>query len=405
MSRQYLVIGNGNAGATAAEKLREEDGDADITVVTDDSEALYNRIMLKNYMKGTLPLQYSRVHDRKWYEKRGIELHLETRIEEVDLEDQVAVSSSGESFSYDSLLVATGGSPREHPEDEGYENVHYMWTMADAEEVRADAESARKAVVIGGGLLGIDLALAYAENGAETYYLVRADNWWHRGLDDPGAEIIHRKLEEKGVNVFTGTEVRELVSRNGEVVKVTADDREFECDTVAVAIGQEPNSDFIDVEKNDRGMIKTDETLETSEKGVYAAGNMVEYYSPVFEKRVEKGSWDHSEAMGETAARNMMDADLSGDNRGGADQEFRYVNTYGVGHFDVQFLAIGDWDAEAVQKKYSEDEYRRLFFDGKRLVGAVMIGYTKGQEQIRNWIKEKREFSDRERLLEKSFWE
>ncbi|MFB6207831.1 MAG: NAD(P)/FAD-dependent oxidoreductase [Candidatus Nanohaloarchaea archaeon] len=395
MSRRYLIIGNGSSGATAAETLRKEDEDADITVVTDDSEALYNRIMLKNYMKGTLPLQYSRVHDRKWYEKRDIELHLETRIEDVELEEQVAVSDSGEKFSYDRLLVATGGSPRRHPADKGYENVHYMWTMADAEEIKQDAEDAKSAVVIGGGLLGIDLALAYAENGAETYYLIRGENWWRRGLEDSGAEIVHRKLEEKGVNVLTGREIEEFVTENNNVEKVVAGGEEFECDTVAAAIGQEPNSEFIEIEKNDKGMIKTDEKLETSEEGVYAAGNMVEYYSPIFEKRVEKGSWDHSEAMGETAAKNMLDRD----------EEFRYVNTYGVGHFDVQFLAIGDWDGDAVEKKYSEDEYRRLFFDGDRLVGAVMIGYTRGQERIHRWIRKSREFEDRERLLKKEFWE
>ena len=396
IERKFVVVGDGNAGATAAKNLRDEDEDAGIAVLTDESEPLYNRIMLKNFMKGTLPKQYARVHDEAWYEDRDIDLHLETRVTDVDTEEKVVETDSGENFSYEKLLVATGGSPRRLPFDEGYENIHYMWTMENAETIKNDAEECEKAIIIGGGLLGIDLAVAYAENDAETYYLIRESNWWHRGLDKEGADIVHRKLEEKGVNVLTETEASQFNVEDNEIESVVLDSGdEIECESVAVAIGQTPNSEFIDVDKNDYSMIKTDKFLNTSAEDVYAAGNMVEYYSPVFEKRTVNGSWDHSEAMGESAADNMLNREKA----------FDYVNTYGVGHFDVQFLAIGDWSGEALEKKYSEDEYRRLFFDGDRLVGAVMIGYTRGQNRIQELIQEKEEFEDREKLLEKEFWE
>jgi len=393
MSDKYVIIGDGIAGATASETIREEDEDAEITIFTDEDTALYNRIMLKNYMKGTLPKQYTQMHDENWYEKRDIELKLETPIENVDT-DENKVYTSDEEYSYDKLLVATGGSPRELPQDEGFDNLHYMWTMNDASEVRESAEECEKAVVVGGGLLGIDLAMAYAENDCETHYLIRGETWWNRGLDEEGAEIIHRKMEKKGVNVVTETEVDGLVGDENVEKVVSKEGDEFECDAVAVAIGQTPNSDIIDVEKNDAGMIKTDEFLETSAEGVYAAGNMVEYDSPVFERRTVNGSWDHSEAMGERAGKNMAREN----------SEFDFVNTYGVGHFDIQFLAIGDWNGEPVQTKYSEDEYRRLFFDGDRLVGAVIIGYTEGQEDLKKMIKEKQRVSDKEEVLEKDYW-
>lgn len=393
---KFVIIGDGNAGATAAETIRKNDEEASVTVLTDESEPLYNRIMLKNYMKGTLPKQYTRVHDENWYDKRDIDLHLETRAENIDTEEKI-VETSDEEFEYDSVLIATGGSPRKLPVEA--DNIHYMWTMNDAETIKNEAEESDKAVVIGGGLLGIDLAVAYAENDAETYYLIRESNWWSRGLSENGAEIIHKKLEEKGVNVLTETEASEFNKEDDEIVSVTTDSGEkIGCDSVAVAIGQTANSDIVDVEKNDHEMIKTDEFLETSKEDVYSAGNMVEYFSPVFERRTVNGSWDHSEEMGETAAKNMM---ASKEER----EVFDYVNTYGVGHFDVQFLSIGGWKGEAIEKKYSEDEFRRLFFDGNRLVGAVMIGYTKGQEKIKELIHSKEEFEDREALLDKEFWE
>ena len=393
---KFVVIGDGIAGATAAENIREEKEDAEIKVFTDDSEPLYNRIMLKTYMKGSLPKQYTKVHDESWYESRDIELFLETRIVDVDKKENSVETESGEEYSYDKLLVAAGGSPREFPIDEEYENLHYMWTMGDAEEIKDAAEDSEQAVVIGGGLLGIDLAVAFAENGADTYYLIRGSNWWQRGLDEQGASIIHEKLEELGVNVVTDTEASEFIGEDGKVEKVVSDSgEEFECDSVAVAIGQTPNSEFVDVEKNDHDMINVDERLQTSNEDIFAAGNMVEYYSPVFEERTVKGSWDHSEAMGECAGKNMA----------GKGEDFDYVNTYGVGHFDVQFLAIGDWTGEPISKRYDDHHYRRLYFNGDRLVGAVMIGYTRGQEQLKELIKDKEEFEDKEALLEKSYWE
>ena len=391
---KYVIIGDGTAGATAAEKIRKEDDEASIKVFTDESQALYNRIMLKTFMKGTLPAQYTQMHDENWYEKKDIDLHLETRIGEVKDEYNTVISEDGEEYSYDKLLVATGGSPREYPLDEDFENLHYMWTMKDAEEIKESAENSEKAVVIGGGLLGIDLAVAYAENDCETYYLIRGDRWWNRGISKKGAEIIHRKLEEKGVNVITETEASSFEGEE-KIEKVLTENKEFEVDAVAVAIGQTPNSEIVDIEKNEASMIKVDENLQTSDKDIFAAGNMVEYYSPVLEERTVKGSWDHSEAMGEYAADNML----------GEDRPFNFINTYGVGHFDVQFLAIGDWTGEPVEKKYSEDEYRRLFFKNDRLVGAVMIGFTKGQEKIKDLIRDKEKIDDREALLEKSYWD
>jgi len=390
----YIVIGDGVAGASAAEKLRKEDEEASIKVFTDESEPLYNRIMLKSYMKNELPAKrFTRVHDEARYEKRDIDLHLETRIEEVDTEDNTVISESGEEFSYDKLLIATGGSPREYPLDDDFDNLHYMWTMGDAERIKESAEESEKAVVIGGGLLGIDLTVSYAQHDCETYYLIREDRWWHRGISEKGAEIIHRKLEEKGVNILTETEASEFIG-DQSIDKVKTDSGEIEVDAVAVAIGQVPNSEIVDVEKNDAGMIKVDQNLQASDEDVFAAGNLIDYYSPVLEERTVKGSWDHSEAMGEYAADNMLENE----------RPFDFVNTYGVGHFDVQFLAIGDWTGDPVEKKYSEDEYRRLFFKDNRLVGAVMIGFTKGQEKIKNMIQGKEEIEDKKALLEKSFW-
>lgn len=392
--QKFIVIGDGIAGATAAENIKNENGEAEVKVLTEESEPLYNRIMLKTVMKGDLPAEYTRVHNKEWYEKRNIDLLLDTRVEDI-LEKEKKVKTGEEEFNYDKLVIATGGSPRTLPFDNGCENVHYMWTMSDAENIKESAEEAEKAVVIGGGLLGIDLAVAYAEHDCETHYLIREDNWWSRGLDETGASIIHSRLEDKGVKIVTNTSCVDFTIEDGNVVCAKTDSGEkIDCDAVAVAIGQTPNSGIVGVEKNDYDMIMTDETLQTSDSDIYAAGNLVEYDSPIFERRVINGAWDHSEAMGETAGKNAA----------GKEEDFDYVNTYGVGHFDVQFLSIGDVVGDKIQKKYNDDQYLRLVFREDRLVGGTMIGYTKPKNKLIELIENKETFKEKEKLLEKDFW-
>lgn len=394
MSTHHVIIGNGIAGARAAEWLAQHTDEADITVLTEEDRPLYNRILLKGHMKGKLPLGAAAIHDRSWYTERGIDLRLETSATDVDTAAR-QVFTTDEAMSYDRLLVATGGSPRPHPEDDGFRNVEYMWSYDDARRIKETARQIGSAVVIGGGLLGIDLAVAFAAHDVDTTYLIRGENWWRRGLDLAGAAIIHDRLEGMGVSLVTGVDTVQFENTGKRVTAVTADNTTHPCDTVAVAIGQHPNAAFIDVEKNDHGMIRVDDRLKTSAPDVYAAGNMVEYHSPIFQKAVNRGSWDNSAAMGETAAQNMT----------GEDTPFTYVDTYGVGHFTIPFIAVGDWSGEPVARRYGETVYRRLFFDGDRLTGAVMIGDTTGMEELRAIIRQKEHIEQRELLLDRSNWD
>jgi NAD(P)H-nitrite reductase len=357
-------VGNGIAGATAAEELAEQEPDSDITVVTDEDRPLYNRILLKSHTKGKLPLQTAQVHTRDWYQERDIDLHLETRIEDVLLDEKKAFSTDGEAFDYDRLLVATGGAPRRLPQDDGYDNLHYMWDWDDAAKIGEQAEKAEKAVVVGGGLLGIDLAVSFAEQGCDTRYLIRGDRWFRRGLGSDGAEMVHQALEDKGVEVLTNTEVAELDSENGHVETVVTDEgRRIETDEVGVAIGQTPNSAFIDVDKNEKDQIKANERLQTSDSDVFAAGDQVEYRSPIF-GRTSFGSWGHSEAMGRCAARNMI---------GDEERVFKHVNTYGVGHFDFAIESVGQpgLDSEEID---ADGEVVCLHSDAGILTGATAVG-------------------------------
>ncbi|PSP67727.1 NADH oxidase, partial [Halobacteriales archaeon QH_6_68_27] len=143
MSRSHVIIGDGIAGSSAAETIREADPDADITVITDEGEALYNRILIKEFAKGKLPEAPISIHEPGWYEERDIDLELDTHVTGVDTEANVVHTDSGDEYEYDKLLVATGGTPNSLAsfgiENADAEGIHHFWTFQDARAIREHA--------------------------------------------------------------------------------------------------------------------------------------------------------------------------------------------------------------------------------------------------------------------------
>lgn len=390
---KYLIIGDGVAGNTAAAEIRKRDPEGSITILTDDTEPLYNRITLKTYMKGKMPKKFTKIHDREWYAENNIDLELETEVVDVDTDEKTVSTREGEKYRYEKLLVATGGRKKKLPEDPGLKNTYYMWDWEDADTIKESAEENDKAVVIGGGLLGIDLAVIYAEHGCDVDYLIRGDYWWRRGIEEKGGKLIHEKLEKKGVNIVTNCEVDEIRSENGEATEVVGSNGErYPCDAVGIAIGRHPNFEFIEADKTDTGSLKTDRYLRTSAEDVYAAGDLVNYYSPLFERRREGGTWDHSAAMGRNAGKNLV----------GDEEEFYFVPSYGIGHFNVQVLSLGENYGDSILKR-SGDNYMELCFEDDRIIGAVLIGDVSIGDEIEEAIEDKEDFSDKEEAL-KQFW-
>ncbi|MEF8937472.1 MAG: FAD-dependent oxidoreductase, partial [Halovenus sp.] len=176
MSTSHLIIGDGIAGSSAAETIREEDPEADVTILTDEGEALYNRILIKEFAKGKLPEAPISIHEPEWYEERDIALELNTHVETVDTDEQVVHTHTGDSYEYDKLLIATGGTPTQLPVDNSdADGIHHFWTFEDARQIREHAEQSETGVVVGAGLLGIDLAAISAAQGLDAHYLMRGN--------------------------------------------------------------------------------------------------------------------------------------------------------------------------------------------------------------------------------------
>ncbi len=401
MDASYVIVGDGIAGSSAAETIREAEPDAGVTVITDEGEALYNRILIKEFAKGKLPEAPISIHEPGWYDERDIDLRLDTHVRAVDTDGHELHTEDGETIEYDKLLIATGGTPAQLPvENSDADGIHHFWTFQDARQIREHAAEADTGIVVGAGLLGIDLAAVCGAQDIDGYYLMRGDRWWRYALSSEGAAIVHDALTEIGVTpVFDSGVDRFEVDGDGHVTgAVDPNGERYDGEFVGAAIGLDFNTEWLqgtDVECDDGVVV--DEYLHTGVEDVYAAGDITQFHDVIIGTRTQNGAWGSAKEQGATAARNMVADDRV--------EEFRWVPSYSITHFDFPFLSfghptIGD---ESVQRSYGEREWRRLTFMDGQLVGGVLIGDLSQQSTYKQLIREQRSVAEQtDVLMEKS---
>jgi len=397
MTTSHVIVGDGIAGSSAAETVREEDPDADITVITDEGEALYNRILIKEFAKGKLPEAPISIHEPEWYEERDIDLELTTYVDEVDTDAHEVHTYEGETYEYDRLLIATGGTPRQLPvENSDADGIHHFWTFEDARRIREHADEADTGVVIGAGLLGIDLAAVCGAQGIDAHYLMRGNRWWRYALSLEGAEIIHEALEANGVTPEFDSGVDHFeVDDDGHVeAAIDSNGERYDCDWCGVAIGLDFNTEWLQgsgVECDDGVVV--DEYMRTNVEDVYAAGDITQFHDAILDDRAQNGAWGSAKEQGAVAGKNMVEDEPA--------EEFRWVTSYSITHFDFPFLSFGHPTRgdDATERKYSDSEWRRLAFKDGKLVGGVLIGDLSQQSTFKRIIRKGWEVADKKELL------
>ncbi|MFC6716612.1 NAD(P)/FAD-dependent oxidoreductase [Natrialbaceae archaeon GCM10025810] len=398
---EYVIIGDGISGSSAAETLREEDPESNITVITDEGEPLYNRILIKEHAKGKLPEAPISIHDEEWYEERDIDLSLDTHVTTIDTDEKLVHTHEGEEIPYDKLLIATGGTPTQLPvPNSDADGIHHFWTFQDARAIRDHAERAEKGVIVGAGLLGIDFAAICGAQDVEANYLMRGDRWWRYALSADGAEIMHEGMRGVGVEPVFDSGVSEFeVDDDGHVTAaIDANGERFECDFAGVAIGLTFNTEFLhDTDVEQENGVVVDEYMQTSVDDVYAAGDITRFYDVLLGQQAQNGSWGSAKEQGRVAGTNMAADDEA--------EEFQWVSSYSITHFDFPFLSFGHptLGDEHAERKYSDTEWRRIAFKDGKIVGGVLIGDLSPQSKFKQLMREQRVVADQaDVLLEKT---
>jgi NADPH-dependent 2,4-dienoyl-CoA reductase/sulfur reductase-like enzyme/predicted acylesterase/phospholipase RssA len=305
----FVLAGGGLASATAAETLRAADAAGSILMLSAERLPPYHRPPLsKRLLLDSEGEARIFIHPESFYRDRAIELRLNTGVLSVDASRQVVKTASGE-LGYGRLLIATGGIPNPlrvpGAELPGVFNLH---DKGDADAIRQAASEVKRAVVIGGSFLGMEVALSLLTRGLEVTVIesgpillrhlesASLSAYFKRYAENHGVAVL---LNQSPVTLIGGDKVQEVETSSGQ---------RLPCDLVVVAIGLAPASDFLAGSgiALDDGYIAVDALLRTSAPNVYAAGDVTKFYDPVFARRRHIEHWDNAVKQGLLAARNML---------------------------------------------------------------------------------------------------
>jgi NAD(P)H-nitrite reductase large subunit len=274
----YLIIGNGIAGVTAAEILRNEDSAADITVIADDPFPVYYRPALKDYLAGRVREDKLWARPNSFYQDHHIRF-LSDRVVGIQAGQHTIQMQSGRRVAYDRLLLANGGrASRLTCPGTDLAGVTTLRTVANYQTVVSNLAKARRIVVSGSGTLALETIETLRHRGYQVTHLLRRRTLWSEVLDATASDLVLQQERRGGVDVRLEEEIAEVMGKNGEVSGViTTRGARIPCDIVIIAIGVEPIIDFIKSSGIPCGRgVQVDSAMRTSAPDIYAAGDLLE---------------------------------------------------------------------------------------------------------------------------------
>jgi 3-phenylpropionate/trans-cinnamate dioxygenase ferredoxin reductase component len=327
---KYLIIGGGMSADAAVRGIRQLDGEGSIGLIGEEPYPPYDRPPLsKGLWRG------DSIEDI-WrnIQGQGVEVHLGLRAQLLEPQNRRLTDERGEVYTFEELLLATGGRPRRLPF--GGDHIIYFRTLEDYRKLRALAEQGRRFAVIGGGFIGSEIAAALAMNGNEVVMLFPKEAIESHAFPADLARFLNGFYREKGVEVLAGETVSGLKTHTEKLDVLTSGGQEITVDGVVAGIGIEPDvrlAEGAGLEVGDG--IVVDEFLRTSSPDVYAAGDVANFYNPVLDKRLRVEHEDNANTMGLLAGRNMA----------GAAEPYHHLPFFYSDLFELGYEAVGEVDA------------------------------------------------------------
>jgi nitrite reductase (NADH) large subunit len=368
MKPSLVIVGNGMAGMRTVEELLKLAPDLyDITVFGAEPHGNYNRILLSPVLAGEKTVEDIMLHTREWYQQNGITLHAGDPVEHIDRKRRIVRARSGLEVRYDRLLLATGSKPFIIPVP-GH-TLPGVLAFRDIQDVESMLEASRNhkhAVVIGGGLLGLEAANGLQRQGMNVTVVHVTDALMNQQLDKPAAQLLQKALESKGLRFMLEAQTAAIIGTDRVTAVRFGDGSEIPADLVVMTAGVRPN---IALAKEaglhcDRAIV-VDDTLQTYDPRVYAVGECVQHRSATF--GLVAPIWDQARVCGAHLAgagvrRYVQQASPTR-------LKVTGVDMYSVGDF------IGGEDSEdLVLRDPRRGVYKRLVLSGNRIAGAVLYG-------------------------------
>jgi nitrite reductase (NADH) large subunit len=369
---QYVIIGNGVAGIHAAETIRHFDPNGAITMLADEVFPPYCRPMISMVLEGAVPPEKLPIRPSSFYEELKIEAVLGNRVSAVDVDNR-CVSVNGKTYPYDKLLIASGADPR-RIKAAGLElkNIFFMRTESHVRQMLASLPDVRKALVLGGGLVGFKASYGLLRRGIHVTMLIRSGYPLSMQVDAEAGRMIWEELKAHGLDVRVGVEATAFEGQAKVAGAHLSDGTFIPCDMVVIGKGVFPAHGFVpkDKIKVDAG-IMVNEHLETSAHGVFAAGDVAESTDIARKVPWINAIWPEAVAQGRIAGMNMAGRQVAYKGSLGRN----VIRIFGMDVMTTGLIAPSDEkDFNILKTKDSKAKiYRKLVFREDRLVGMVMV--------------------------------
>ena len=371
--KHIVIIGNGISGVTAARHIRKNSQNQ-ITLISGEAPYFFSRTALMYVYMGHMEFKHTQPYENWFWEKNKIDLK-QGFVNRIDTDDNCLIFEDNTSLSYDQLVIACGSKPNKFgwpgQDSKGVMGLYHKQDLEQLEQFAPNNQVCKRAVIVGGGLIGIELAEMLRSRNIPVTFLVREKSFWNDVLPDQESEMINRHIREHHVDLRLSAQLREIkANASGQVTSVIIEEtgEEIFCDVVGLTAGVSPNIDFVKGSNIVTGRgIKVNRFLETNISNIYAIGDCAEQQEPMGERKAIEAVWYTGRMMGETLAQTIC----------------KHRTAYHPGHwfnsakfFDIEYQTYG-W----VWAKPKENE-ARFYWEHKNGKMCIHLNYDKNTHQF-----------------------
>ena len=397
MVQHIVIIGNGISGITCARNIRKQSNDA-ITIISSETEHFYSRTALMYIFMGHMKYAHTKPYEDWFWEKNQINL-IKDQVSFIDAKaKKIVLQETASSIKYDKLIIATG-SVSNKPAFPGIDlkGVQSLYGMPDLELMNENTKGIKNAVVVGGGLIGIEMAEMLLSKNITVTMLVRESMYWNNVLPNEEATLISNHIREHGVNLQNNSEVKEILGDdNGRVTSViTLAGEVIPCSFVGITVGVSPNISIIPGTEIaiDRGVL-VNEYFVTSMPDIYAIGDCVQHTNPPAGRKAVEQVWYTGKIHGETLAQTIC-------GKRTAYKPGHWFNS--AKFFDIEYQTYGlinPQPAENENSFYWQHDNGSICFravykkDDETILGFNALGMRLRHNVCDQWLQEKRKIDD-----------
>lgn len=393
MEKRIVIIGNGISGITCARELRKK-SNASITIISAETKHFFSRTALMYVYMGHMKYEHTKPYEDWFWKKNRLEL-IHDKVVRIDTKGKILLLEKSDPIIYDQLVIASG-SISKMPDWPGKNllGVQGFYSFQDLELMEKSTKNIQQAVIVGGGLIGIEMAEMLCSRGISVTMLVKDKYFWNNILPDEEAQLVGRHIAEHHVKLLTETELESIHDENDGKVNFikTKDGKRIDCEFVGLTVGVKANMDFIegsgiDIDKG----ILVNEFLETNIADVFAIGDCVQYQSPPEGRKNIEQVWYTGRMHGETLAKT-----LAGNHT--KYQPGPWFNS--AKFFDIEYQTYGNVPAiinENQQTFYWENTKNKIAFratfnkSNKKLIGVNAFGLRLRHHLFDKWLREEKD--------------